>query len=140
MPRIEDIKVGDCASCEMLIDEQSIAAFAALSLDDNALHMNQEFAKSCGFPGRVAHGMLSLSTISRLIGTQLPGPGALWISQEFQFVTPVFVNDTISAQVTVQSVSVAARIVTLQTEVQNKTSNTLVLRGTAKVRVPQTVT
>lgn len=136
MPRLEEIQVGDSAACEMEIDAAALAAFAALSHDDNALHMSDEFAREHGFSGRVAHGMMSLAAISRLIGTQLPGPGALWISQEFQFVTPVFVGDTIAAKVTVQSISTAARIVTLQTEVHNLTSKNVVLRGTAKVRVP----
>jgi acyl dehydratase len=124
----------------MVIDAAALAAFAALSYDDNALHMSDEFAREHGFPGRVAHGMLSLATISRLIGTQLPGPGALWISQEFQFVTPVYVGNTIAAKVTVQSVSSAARIVTLQTEVHNLSTKNVVLRGTAKVRMPQGTT
>lgn len=137
MPALHEIKVGDSASCVFTIDATAVDAFALLSHDDNALHMNDTFARERGFPGRVAHGMLALSTISRLIGTQLPGPGSLWISQELQFTTPVFLGETIEARVTVQSISQAAQVVVLQTEVVNQQTRAIVLRGTAKVRVPQ---
>ena len=115
MPELANIKVGDTASCEVTIDAQTVDTFASLSHDDNSLHMDDTFARERGFPGRVAHGMLALSTISRLIGTQLPGPGSLWISQELQFTTPVFIGERIEARVTVQSVSQAAQVVVLQT-------------------------
>lgn len=137
MPELSAIQVGDSARCTETIDAAAVDAFAQLSHDDNALHMNDHFARERGFPGRVAHGMLSLAMISRLIGTQLPGPGALWISQELQFTSPVFLGDTLEAKVTVQSVSQAAQVVVLQTEVVNQQTRAAVLRGTAKVRVPQ---
>ena len=137
MPELINIKVGDTASCVVMIDAGMVDTFAALSQDDNALHIDDAFARTRGFPGRVAHGMLALSTISRLIGTQLPGPGSLWISQELQFTTPVFLGETIEARVTVQSVSQAAQVVVLLTEVVNQQTRAVVLRGTAKVRVPQ---
>lgn len=137
MPELQNIKVGDTASCNFTIDDKMVDAFAQLSHDDNALHMNDAFARERGFPGRVAHGMFALSTISRLIGTQLPGPGSLWISQELQFTTPVYLGETIEARVTVQSISQAAQVVVLQTEVVNQNTKAIVLRGTAKVRVPQ---
>ena len=136
MPELEQIKTGDSANCEFMVSEAAVNAFAALSYDDNPLHTQEAFAQARGFPGRVAHGMLALSTISRLIGTQLPGPGSLWISQELQFAAPVFIGDQLAAKVTVQSVSQAARIVVLQTEVFNAATNAVVLRGIAKVRVP----
>lgn len=130
------LQPGMTAACNLYVGETEVNAFAQLSGDDNPLHLDDAYAQDCGFSGRVAHGMLALAAISRLIGTQLPGPGSLWLSQEFQFVAPVFVGDTIEARVTVQSVSRAARIVVLETSAAQTESNRVVLRGMARVRVP----
>lgn len=135
--KIENIQVGDVATCQWTVTAEQIDAFASFSSDDNPLHMQDSFAQQLGFQGRVAHGMVTLSAISRLIGTQLPGPGSLWMSQEVHFAAPVFVEDQIEARVTVQSVSKAARVVVLQTEAINSQTKLVVLRGTAKVRVPE---
>ena len=131
------LKVGDIASCEVVVDERSVAAFAELSADDNPLHMDERVARARGFPKRVAHGMLALSAISRLIGTQLPGPGSHWVSQELKFPTPVFVGDALMAQVTVEQISNAAGLVKLRTEVRNKDSGSLVLTGSAMIKIPR---
>ena len=131
------LKVGDTAACEVVVDERSVAAFAELSADDNPLHMDEQVARASGFPKRVAHGMLALSAISRLIGTQLPGPGSLWVSQELKFPTPVFVGDALTAQVTVEQISNAAGLVKLRTEVRNKDSGSLVLTGSAMIKIPR---
>jgi acyl dehydratase len=132
---ITRIQVGDSASCEMTVTEKHVDAFARLSLDDNPLHMDDNVAHEYGFPRRVAHGLLALSAISRLIGTQLPGPGALWLSQDVQFAAPVLVGDKLEARVTVQQISVAAQAVVLRTEAANLDSGAVVLRGTARVRI-----
>ena len=132
---IDDIAVGDSASCRWQIGAAQVDEFARLSQDDNPLHMDDAFARECGFSGRVAHGMLALSAISRLIGTELPGPGSLWMSQELHFVAPVLVGDTLEARVTVQSVSRGAAVVVLTTEALNVATQAAVLRGVAKVRL-----
>jgi 3-hydroxybutyryl-CoA dehydratase len=134
---IERIKVGDTAMCDFVVDAQAVQTFADLSSDDNALHMDTAVAESCGFPKRVAHGMLALSAISRLIGTQLPGHGSLWSSEELRFVTPVFVGDSLTARVTVEQVSRGAEMVKLKTEVNNNTTGAVVISGTAMVKVPR---
>lgn len=134
--KLEEIHIDDSATCEWLVTPEMIDAFAAFSFDDNPLHVDEEFAKGLGFEGRVAHGMVAMSAISRLIGTKLPGPGSLWMSQEVHFAAPVYVGDTIQAKVTVQSVSKSARVVSLSTEAINKQTMLVILRGTAKVRVP----
>jgi len=134
---INRLKVGDTASCDFVVTEGKVEAFAELSRDDNPLHMNEEVARSYGFPRRVAHGMLALSAISRLIGTQLPGPGSLWVSQELKFPTAVLVGDPLLAQVTVEQVSLAAGMIKLRTEVRNKHSGSVVLSGSALVKIPR---
>ena len=134
---IGQLKPGDTASCEFVASEGNVEIFAELSHDDNPLHMDDRVARSCGFPRRVAHGMLALSAISRLIGTQLPGPGSLWISQELKFPAAVLVGDQLVAQVAVEQVSVAAGVVKLRTEVRQKELGTVVLTGSAMVKVPR---
>ena len=133
---INRIQVGDTASCDFVVDDQAVKAFAALSLDDNALHMDEAVAQDRGFPRRVAHGMLALGGISRLIGTQLPGHGSLWTTQDLRFSTPVFVGDALTARVTVEQVSKGAGTVKLKTEVKNNSTGSVVLSGTALVRIP----
>ncbi len=125
--------VGDTASHEFVVTDEDVDAFARLSADTNPLHMDAKFASELGYPRRVAHGMLALSAISKLIGTQLPGPGSLWVSQELQFVAPVLVGDSLIARVTVVQVSKATRMVALSTEVANRKTGTTVLSGSAKV-------
>lgn len=134
---INKLAVGDTASCELVVTEQHVEAFAGLSEDTNPLHMDTSVAREYGFPRRVAHGMLALGAISRLVGTRLPGPGALWLSQEVQFAAPVLVGDHLKAQVTVQQISKAAQIVVLRTEVVNTDTGAVALLGSAKVKILQ---
>ncbi|MGE0759804.1 MAG: MaoC family dehydratase [Pirellulaceae bacterium] len=133
---LDRLQVGDTASCEWTVTAELLDSFASFSGDTNPLHMDERFARSCGFPGRVAHGMVALSAISRLIGTRIPGPGALWISQDVHLVAPSFLGDQIEARVTVQAISRAAQVVVLHTEAVNVATRTAILRGTAKVHVP----
>jgi 3-hydroxybutyryl-CoA dehydratase len=133
---LERLRVGDVAACDHEVTERDIEAFAGFSRDDNALHMDEQFALDRGFAGRVAHGMIALSLISRLIGTQLPGHGSLWMSQQLDFVQPVHAGDHLRASVTVDRISHAARVAVLSTLVVKPESDAVVLRGTAKVRIP----
>lgn len=134
---ISRLKVGDTATCDLHVTEQHVAAFAELSQDINPLHMDAQVADDLGFPRRVAHGMVSLSAISRLIGTQLPGPGSLWASEDVRFAAPVFVGESVTARVTIEQISTGARMIKLRTEVVNKSTGAVVLTGTAMVRIPQ---
>jgi len=108
---LANVQVGDTAECELEVTPSYIDAFADWSHDDNPLHMDDSVAGEYGFPGRVAHGMVAMGMLSRLIGTRLPGPGALWIGQEAHFVTAIAAGDRLRARVTVQSVSRAAQVV-----------------------------
>src|SRR4051794_34989536 len=97
---ITKIQVGDTASCEALMSTEVIERFASLSGDDNPLHMNEQIASGYGFERPVAHGMLSVAAISRLIGTELPGRGSLWVSHDVRFSAPVLAGDRVLARVT----------------------------------------
>jgi len=87
--------VGQSASLSKTITWEDIQDFARLTGDTNPLHLDEEFAIKTRFGQRVAHGMLIAALISAVIGTQLPGPGTIYINQMLQFVAPVFIGDTI---------------------------------------------
>lgn len=101
---IEDLEPGMSASFAKTITESDIVLFAGASGDNNAIHINEEFAKTTAFGGRIAHGFLTASTISAAIANRLPGPGTIYVSQEMRFVGPVRPGDTVTAVVTVKEV------------------------------------
>ena len=86
---IEDLKVGMTATFAKTITEADIVLFAGVSGDNNAMHINEEFAASTVFKGRIAHGMLSASVISAAIANKLPGPGTIYMQQSLVFKAPV---------------------------------------------------
>ena len=75
--------------------------FAGVSGDTNPVHLNEEFALGTAFQGRIAHGMLTASLISTVLGTKLPGPGCIYLSQTLKFLAPVRAGDTVRAEVTI---------------------------------------
>jgi acyl dehydratase len=97
--------------------------------------MDETYAAQTRFKGRVVHGMLTASFLSTIIGTLLPGPGALYLSQELNFKKPVMINDIISAQVTVLQKITATRMLVLETTIANQHSQ-IVIVGKAKVMCP----
>ena len=101
---IEDLAVGMTATFAKTITEADIILFAGASGDNNAVHINNEFAKSTPFGGRIAHGMLTASVISAAVANRLPGPGAVYISQQLRFRAPVRPGDTVHAWVSVREV------------------------------------
>ena len=92
----KNINIGDSASVKHTISQNDIEKFVDLTGDDNKLHIDKEFAQKTEFKKPVVHGMLGASFISTLIGTKLPGDGALWYSQTLEFLRPVRVGDTIT--------------------------------------------
>ncbi len=101
---IEDLQVGMSATFAKTITEADIVLFAGVSGDNNAIHTNEEFARSTIFGGRIAHGFLSASVISAAVANRLPGPGTVYLSQALRFKAPVKPGDTVHATVTVKSV------------------------------------
>ena len=88
---------------------------AGVSGDTNPVHLDEEFASTTPFKGRIAHGMLTASLISTVLGTKLPGPGCVYVSQSVRFLAPVRVGDTVRAMVTIREVDRERRRVTLET-------------------------
>jgi 3-hydroxybutyryl-CoA dehydratase len=94
-----DLRVGMCATFAKTVTEADIVLFAAVSGDNNAIHINEEFAAGTIFNGRIAHGLLSASVISAAIANKLPGPGSIYVSQSLRFRAPVRAGDTVRATV-----------------------------------------
>lgn len=101
---IEDMAIGMSAETSKTITDADIVLFAGVSTDFNAVHMDEEYARTTPFGGRIAHGMLSASLLSSVLGNQLPGPGVIYMSQSLRFRAPVRIGDTVHARVTVKEV------------------------------------
>jgi 3-hydroxybutyryl-CoA dehydratase len=98
----EDLKEGMTASFGKTITEGDIYTFAGVSGDLNPVHVNEEFAKTTMFKGRIAHGMIGAAFISAVLGTKLPGPGCIYVKQDLKFKAPVKMGDTLMARVTIK--------------------------------------
>ena len=132
---IEDIKVGMSRSLIKEVTERDIELFAEASTDRNPLHLDDEYARSTIFGGKVAHGMLSASLISAVIGGQLPGAGTIYLGQTLKFLAPVRPGDIVEAEVAVKSFDRARRRVTLDTRC--RVGDAIVLTGEALVLAPE---
>ena len=93
---IEDLRVGMSATFSKTITEADIVLFAGVSGDTNAIHINEEYAATTAFNGRIAHGFLSASVISAAVATRLPGPGSIYMDQHLRFLAPVRPGDTLT--------------------------------------------
>ena len=112
---IDDLEVGMSAAFGKTITEADILMFSGVSGDTNPVHLDEEFAGSTMFEGRIAHGILVGSLISTVLGTRLPGPGAVYVSQTLKFMAPVRAGDTVRARVTVTDLELEKKRVTMQT-------------------------
>jgi acyl dehydratase len=130
-----ELKQGDTVRWRHEVTAEEVDAFARLSGDVNPLHLDDAFSEERGFRGRVVHGALVNAFISRLLGTELPGPGCLWLSQTTRFARPVYVADPIEVVVRVVHKSDSLRTLVLETTVENLRGETL-LAGEAKVSMP----
>ena len=131
---LEDLKVGMTASYAKTVTEADVVLFAGVSGDTNPVHLNEEFAKETMFQGRIAHGMLSASFISTVLGTKLPGPGCIYLSQNLKFRAPVRSGDTVSATATITDIVPDKKRVVMQTVCSVR--NQVVIEGEAIVMVP----
>ena len=113
--RLEDLSVGQTAERRHAVTEADIDAFAAVSGDTNPVHLDAGYAMQTRFGGRIAHGMLAASYLSAVLGTDLPGPGAIYVSQTLRFRRPVRIGDEVIARVSVAAIDRERGRVTLET-------------------------
>ena len=130
----EDLEVGMTDVFAKTVTETDIVMFAGISGDTNPVHLNEDFASGTMFKGRIAHGILSASFISTVIGTKLPGPGCIYVSQNLKFKAPVKAGDTVEAHCTITELNADKKFVTLKT--QCLVAGKVVFDGEAMIMVP----
>jgi 3-hydroxybutyryl-CoA dehydratase len=131
----EDLEVGQAAERTITVGEADIAAFAAVSGDTNPVHLDEAYAQTTPFKGRVAHGMLAGAYISAVLGTELPGPGAIYLSQSLTFKRPVRIGDALVVRVEVKSLDPKAGVAILATTCS--VGRKQMVAGEAEVLVPR---
>ncbi len=129
------LKIGDNSSRTVQITDEQIRAFAQASGDANPIHLDEAHAAKTRFGRRIAHGMLTASFISTILGNDMPGPGTIYLQQDVKFKAPVFIDDEITATVEVVKYRQDKRIATFRTTCTNQDGN-LVLEGEAVVIAP----
>lgn len=112
---IEDLKIGQQAILAKTVTESDIILFASVTGDNNPVHISNDFAKKTIFRKKVAHGFLTASLISTVIGTKLPGPGSIYVKQTINFCAPVFSGDDVLIKVTVNNIDLKKKRVGLIT-------------------------
>ena len=130
----KELKIGMCEYIEKTITELDVINFSKISLDTNPLHLDEEYAKNTIFKGKIVHGILGAGLISGVIGTKLPGKGAIYLSQNLKFLAPVRIGDTIRAEVKVIDLDKEKRKVGLKTICINQ-EGVIVIDGEAKVKL-----
>ena len=132
---LEDLSVGQSAERTHIVTEADIAAFAELSGDFNPVHMDEAFAATTRFKGRIAHGILSATYISAVLGETLPGHGAVYIDQALRFRRPERIGDEVTARVTVAAIDTNKARVSLDTVCL--VAGKAVIEGEATLTVPR---
>jgi 3-hydroxybutyryl-CoA dehydratase len=116
----DDFGVGERASFTKTVTEADVSTFAGLIGDFNPIHVDAEYARKSRFGRRIAHGIFTGGLISAVLGNKLPGPGSIYLSQQIEFLAPVYIGDTITAVVEVVSWRPDKRIITLKTDCYNQ--------------------
>jgi len=133
---VEELQVGDFEEFSKTVSESDIYLFAGISGDMNPAHIDEQYAAKTFFKGRIAHGILVGSFISTVIGMKLPGPGTIYLEQQYKFLAPVRIGDTITARVEVVEIKREKNKVNLQTRCFNQ-NGVMVIDGTALVSPPK---
>ena len=132
---LDELVVGMVAEKRVIVTEARIAQFAEASDDFNPVHMDEGFASKTAYRGRIAHGLLSASFGSAVVGTMLPGAGAIYLGQTLGFYKPVRIGDVVVSRVTVATIDEASARVVLHC--QAFVGDDLIMDGDATVRVPR---
>ena len=131
-------QIGERASFTKTVTESDVTTFAGLIGDFNPLHVDAEYARQSRFGQRIAHGIFTGGLISAVLGNKLPGAGGIYLSQQLEFLAPVYIGDTITATAEVVSWRSEKRILTLKTDAYNQ-NGTQVVTGKAVLLVDRAV-
>lgn len=113
---LEDLTIGHSAELTRTVTAADIETFAEVTGDTNPLHLDDAYAATTPFGQRIAHGMLTASYISAVLGTQLSGPGSIYVSQSLRFRRPVKIGDVVTATATITDIDLVRARVTLETK------------------------
>ena len=130
----EDLAIGMSAEFRRTIGDEEMRLFADLTGDDNPLHFDDDFAERSRFGGRIVHGMCTAALISTVIGTRMPGPGCIYLSQTLRFTAPVRPGDEVVARAVVDRLIPERRRVEFET--MCAVGERTVLSGRALAQVP----
>ena len=133
---MQELKVGQSDSFSKTITETDVYLFAGITGDLNPAHVDEEYAQNTRFGKRIAHGMLSAGLISNVLGTKLPGPGTIYLSQQVDFKAPVYFGDTVTAVVEVEELIPEKNRAILHTYCRNQ-EGVIVVEGKATVMPPK---
>ena len=128
----EELQVGTKDTLTRTLTEQDLLLFAKVSGDTNPVHLDEDFAATTQFEGRIAHGMWTASLISCALATKLPGPGGIYLGQELKFLRPVKIGDTVTVQLEVQEINERRKRATVITNVVNQDGKAVV-KGKAEI-------
>lgn len=135
---IDAMRIGDSASVSKTFTVADVEGFAKVSGDYNPAHMDEAYAKTTQFQARIVHGFLVGSLFSAVLGTELPGVGSIYTNQTLKFTKPVYLNDTITATVTVKELIYEKNRVIFECVAKNQNNETVIL-GEATIMPPRSV-
>ncbi len=133
--KFEDIKIGQSFESEIEVTDEMVREFAKITGDNNPLHLDEEFAKKSQFGRKIAHGMLVVSLISKVLGHDFPGAGTVYVSQYVKFRKPVYIGDTVKIMISVKDKNIEKRRLFLLTDVLD--GDREVIKGEAEIYLPE---
>lgn len=135
MTYFEDLSLGQESRLVITVTEADIVKFAEISGDTNPVHLDADYAAATMFKERISHGMLTAAYISAVFGTQLPGPGAIYVTQSLKFTAPVKIGDTVETTVKITSLVPEKKRAIFETTCS--VGGKPVLTGEAELMVPR---
>lgn len=132
----QEFLVGQVHRVYLKVDLDTVERFADLSGDRNPIHLDEEEARAYGYPKQLAHGAVLTMLLSKLIGMEIPGPGAVWMSQSVDWIRPVFVGDDIELEAVVETISKSVGVISLTVNATNQNGD-VVMKGNAKVKLAE---
>lgn len=130
----EELHIDQQIEMTRSVSKHDVQEFARITGDTNPVHLDEDYAATTSFGQTIAHGMLTAGFISAAIGTQLPGPGCIYLEQHLKFKAPVYIDSTVTTRITITDINVRRRRLTLKTECFSQ--DKLVVTGEATIMIP----